>query len=207
MLRTLTRSTRWTRSTNWARLGHGEYPHFFMPSPIPRFNLGRRSLLWAIPIAAGITLYLIPRHNSQIPAIFSSPTIIPCLPSNLNPTIFSPSESHRSLTTRILDILRDTIWEPLLTAKRFIYLFALFLPVIVSSPMLLVGKPKKKYKGDRWGAIWWYGFLVHQMESAGPTFIKVSTFLLLRYLTNTIYSWHNGLVLALTCSRHASVNA
>ncbi|EDR15791.1 uncharacterized protein LACBIDRAFT_187260 [Laccaria bicolor S238N-H82] len=142
-----------------------------MPSPIPRF---RRSIFWAIPIAAGITLYLIPRHNSQIPTIFSSPTIIPCPPTNLNPTIFSPSESHRSLITRILDILRDTIWEPLLTAKRFIYLFALFLPVIVSSPMLLVGKPKKKYKGDRWGAIWWYGFLVHQMESAGPTFIKLA---------------------------------
>lgn len=159
MLRTLTRST---RPTNWARPGHG---------------IRRRTIFWAIPIAAGITLYLIPRHNSQIPTIFSSPTVIPCPPSKLNPTIFSPSESHRSLLTRILDIFHDTIWEPLLTAKRFIYLFALFLPVIVSSPMLLVGKPTKKDKGDRWGAIWWYDFLVHQMESAGPTFIKVSIYL------------------------------
>lgn len=40
--------------------------------------------------------------------------------------------------------------------------------------MLLVGKPTKKDKGDRWGAIWWYDFLVHQMESAGPTFIKLA---------------------------------
>lgn len=26
---------------------------------------------------------------------------------------------------------------------------------------------------ERWGALWWYGFLVKQMERAGPTFIKL----------------------------------
>ncbi|KAG5730706.1 hypothetical protein E4T56_gene7719, partial [Termitomyces sp. T112] len=40
--------------------------------------------------------------------------------------------------------------------------------------MLLIGKPKKKYRGDRWGAVWWYGFLVGRMEAAGPTFIKLA---------------------------------
>ncbi|GLB35914.1 putative ABC1 family protein [Lyophyllum shimeji] len=40
--------------------------------------------------------------------------------------------------------------------------------------MLLVGKPEKKYQGDRWGAVWWYGLLVRKMEAAGPTFIKLS---------------------------------
>jgi aarF domain-containing kinase len=54
-------------------------------------------------------------------------------------------------------------------------LFILFLPVIISSPMLLIGVPEKRLKGDRWGALWWYELLVGKMESAGPTFIKVCT--------------------------------
>uniref|UniRef100_A0A0W0FAP6 Putative ubiquinone biosynthesis protein PKL1 n=1 Tax=Moniliophthora roreri TaxID=221103 RepID=A0A0W0FAP6_MONRR len=40
--------------------------------------------------------------------------------------------------------------------------------------MLLVGKPRKRYHGDGWGAVWWYDFLVSRMEAAGPTFIKAS---------------------------------
>ena len=55
-------------------------------------------------------------------------------------------------------------------------LFVLFIPVIFTSPIILVGPPSKEYKGDRWGAVWWYGYLVQQMEAAGPTFIKVSLF-------------------------------
>ncbi|KAG6827055.1 hypothetical protein H0H92_013372 [Tricholoma furcatifolium] len=43
-----------------------------------------------------------------------------------------------------------------------------------NTPMLIVGRPEKKYRGDRWGAVWWYGFLVDKMEAAGPTFIKLA---------------------------------
>ncbi|KAJ3573045.1 hypothetical protein NP233_g2673 [Leucocoprinus birnbaumii] len=78
------------------------------------------------------------------------------------------------MASRITQLLRDHIWEPILTAKRFIYLFILFAPVIITSPMLLIGKIEKKLKGDRWGAVWWYGLLVRQMEAAGPTFIKLA---------------------------------
>jgi len=77
------------------------------------------------------------------------------------------------------------IFEPLGTTKRFIVLALLFIPVILTAPMLLVGRRReggrrrgrrlsKKDKGQRWGAVWWFGFLVKQMERAGPTFIKVS---------------------------------
>lgn len=76
--------------------------------------------------------------------------------------VFSPSEHRLSLI--------DHVWECILTAKRFIYLLFLFMPVLISSPMLLVGKPQKSLK---WGAVWWYGLLVSRMEAAGPTFIKV----------------------------------
>ncbi|KAG5644627.1 hypothetical protein DXG03_008105 [Asterophora parasitica] len=92
----------------------------------------------------------------------------------INHSIGSPSEYDRSIMARIRTFLRTNIWEPLLTAKRFIYLFTLFAPVILCSPMLLVGKPEKKYRGDRWGAVWWYELLVSKMEAAGPTFIKLA---------------------------------
>lgn len=82
-------------------------------------------------------------------------------------------------------ILQDYIIEPLGTTKRFIVLVFLFVPVILTMPMILVGRFReggrrrgrrisKDDGGTRWGARWWYGFLVKQMERAGPTFIKVS---------------------------------
>ncbi|KAF8898994.1 hypothetical protein BD779DRAFT_1486546 [Infundibulicybe gibba] len=149
-------------ASSWAR-----HSAFFNSTPISRFSWSRK-VLFILPVAGGLTLYLIPRPKSHIPAIFASPTLIPCPPVSsspaINPTIFSPSESDRNITTRILALLRDKIWEPLLTAKRFVYLFILFVPVLVCSPMLLVGKPMKRYRGDRWG----------RMEAAGPTFIKLA---------------------------------
>lgn len=75
--------------------------------------------------------------------------------------------------SRILDLLIEKIWEPLLTGRRFVYLLVLFIPVLLAAPMLLVGKPEEKLRGDRWGAVWWYGYLTAQMQRAGPTFVKV----------------------------------
>jgi len=40
--------------------------------------------------------------------------------------------------------------------------------------MLLVGSPEETLQGDRWGAVWWYDYLVVQMDRAGPTFIKLA---------------------------------
>ena len=91
----------------------------------------------------------------------------------------SPSETR--LTP--LSVLRSYIIEPLLTALRFLRLAFIFGPVILASPMLLVGSSgsghvskrsrRKQEDDENWGAVWWYSFLVKQMERAGPTFIKV----------------------------------
>jgi aarF domain-containing kinase len=137
----------------------------------PRSYLGRRTL-WIAPLAGGIALYFVPRETSPIPALLSSPTIIPC--HSKSPLVIeSPAEPQRSIRSIIRSLLCDWIIEPVLTARRFVFLVIIFMPVILSSPMLLVGRPQKKLEGDRWGAIWWYKFLVRQMARAGPTFIKV----------------------------------
>lgn len=170
-------STRY--ASQWSRRHANTFPSFFTRSPIHRFSVGRTAF-WLIPGFGGLALYLYPHPQSLSSSIFSSSTLIPCRPPSassaecVTPTIFSPlEEADGAMSTRILALLRDRIWEPILTAKRFIYLFALFMPVIICSPMLLVGNPIKKYHGDRWGAVWWYDFLVRRMEAAGPTFIKV----------------------------------
>jgi aarF domain-containing kinase len=141
-----------------------------------------RSLFWALPIAGGLVLYFLPKPESVFPALLASPTIIPCneertpLPEL---TINSPYEPKESIVSLLGRIFHDNIWEPLLTTRRFIHLVYLFLPVLLSAPMLLIGNPERALGGDRWGAVWWYGFLTAQMQRAGPTFIKVRSILLL----------------------------
>ncbi|SPO40048.1 related to unusual protein kinase [Pseudozyma flocculosa] len=96
---------------------------------------------------------------------------------------------RRNVVVRFLfrtgNAIHAYIIEPLGTAKRFIVLVVLFLPVILTAPMLMVGhrreggrrrgrRVSKREEGERWGALWWYGFLVKQMERAGPTFIKLA---------------------------------
>nr|AAZ14922.1 putative kinase protein [Coprinellus disseminatus] len=143
----------------------------------PRALLQRhpRRWLFVLPLATGAVLYALPQRPETIPKhLYSSPALIPAREAELVPTIFSPSEAHLDVPSRILTFLREHVWEPILTAKRFAYLFFLFVPVIVSSPMLLVGPQSKQYRGDRWGAVWWYGFFTRRMEAAGPTFIKLA---------------------------------
>ena len=80
-----------------------------------------------------------------------------------------------------IGLVQYYIIEPIFTFLRFFHLVILFGPVILTSPMILVGGSDKRRKRDRptgeeaeaWGAVWWYGFLVNQMERAGPSFIKL----------------------------------
>lgn len=77
--------------------------------------------------------------------------------------------------------VRRSIWhffdtwviEPVATGLRFLHLVFIFVPVIVTIPMIWVGRRSDKRDGDRWGTVWWYGFLVSSMERAGAAFIKV----------------------------------
>jgi aarF domain-containing kinase len=167
-------------ASTWAR--RTAFSSFFHRTPIPRSSL-RKNLLWFLPLAGGISIYLLPEPQSILPNLSSSPTLIPCSRPRVEEfPILSPAEPHRSILSQILALLRDRIWEPIRTATRFLHLFIIFIPVIVTSPMLLYGKPESRYQGDRWGAVWWYGMLTRAMESAGPTFIKVCFELLLHIL-------------------------
>ncbi|MCJ1467623.1 hypothetical protein MMC07_006248 [Pseudocyphellaria aurata] len=65
------------------------------------------------------------------------------------------------------------IFEPIATGFRFLHLVLLFVPVIVTLPAVWLGRRRKDRDNERTGTLWWYGFLVHSMERAGPAFIKL----------------------------------
>ena len=167
------RSFRHTPS--WTQTSRRFSSQFFTRTAAPSPSISYK-LLWVIPAAGGFALWATPvrkeHHN-----VFASPDLIPCSETaaeSSDALIMSPSESDKTLLGRIMDFLRDKILEPVLTAQRFVYLCFLFVPVLLTAPMLLIGPPESKLGGDRWGAVWWYGFLTRQMQCAGPTFIKVS---------------------------------
>ncbi len=68
------------------------------------------------------------------------------------------------------------IYEPIATGFRFLHLVVIFVPVIVTTPIVWFGRRLKDRDNERTGTIWWYGFLIRSMERAGPAFIKVLEF-------------------------------
>ncbi|ORY02154.1 ABC1-domain-containing protein [Basidiobolus meristosporus CBS 931.73] len=92
----------------------------------------------------------------------------------------TPAEDHKksSLIVRLVHKFRNFlsiyIFEPIRISCRFMYLVILFVPLIVTAPVMLVGKRNPERENETSGSLWWYDFLVVQMERAGPTFIKLS---------------------------------
>ncbi|RDW66497.1 hypothetical protein BP6252_10132 [Coleophoma cylindrospora] len=73
----------------------------------------------------------------------------------------------------ILLFLDVYIWEPVCTGLRFLRLFVVFVPVIITVPAVWIGPRQEDRDNERSGALWWYWFLVKAMEQAGPAFIKL----------------------------------
>lgn len=87
------------------------------------------------------------------------------------------------------------IYEPIATGFRFLHLVVIFVPVIAAAPALWFGRRRKDRGNERTGTLWWYGFLVHSMERAGPAFIKVPGLKGAKIIINAdswISSWGNG---------------
>jgi len=94
-------------------------------------------------------------------------------PINQSPAHALSETLLQRLLSAVASFLSDYIIEPILVGWRFSYLTLLFLPVILTSPALYIGERIEEYGNERSGALWWYDLLVRQMETAGPTFIKV----------------------------------
>ncbi len=95
-----------------------------------------------------------------------------------------PDDVHglRRFFRSIVFVLDQYVYEPIATSLRFFHLVIIFVPVVVTIPVIWFGRRRKDRDDERTGTLWWYGFLVTSMERAGPAFIKVieSPCLLLR---------------------------
>lgn len=140
----------------------------------------------------------------------------------------SPPPRRLVFVRNVRHLLREYLVEPISTGLRFLHLAIIFLPVLLSAPILcleLVDDSRDRRRGrpprtkERRTTRWWYYLLVHQMEMAGPTFIKVCRPPGLPSLTREIeketdclglpfcHSSLNGQGLVPTCSRPSSATS
>ena len=86
-----------------------------------------------------------------------------------------PDSVHglRRVWHKLVFVVDQYIYEPLATGFRFLHLVFIFVPVLITVPIIWFGRRDKHRDNERGGTLWWYGFLVRSMERAGPAFIKV----------------------------------
>ena len=136
---------------------------------------GAQPLRLVVLVGLGLTAVIYLRR----PVKTESLQVTPTKPAQAK--VHEPVEQvKKSARLGPIGLVRYYVIEPVFTFFRFLHLVLLFGPVIITAPMLLIGKPERKRRGkpiaedeENWGAIWWYGFLVGQMERAGPSFIKL----------------------------------
>ena len=108
-------------------------------------------------------------------------------------------EKSKKYRRSIYFFIEDYIIEPIATGLRFLHLVIIFVPVIVTIPVIWIGSRNPKKDDERSGTLWWYGFLVSSMERAGAAFIKVCVYYL-HLNTSDTSSWDNGPPLEQTSS-------
>ena len=148
-----------------------------------RYSHAHRDRRWwylaLVPLGVAPLIHLdaneSPLASSTIPDAQQTPT-------SQDVTLDSESEEPPGIFGRIYLLLDRFLLEPLGTTRRFLYLVILFLPVLMTAPILaleFVGEStapidkSNKHRHEKRTTRWWYQFLVKQMERAGPTFIKV----------------------------------
>lgn len=111
-----------------------------------------------------------------------------------------PDDVHgwRRVLNGIYYFVDSYIWEPIATGFRFFHLVVIFVPVILTVPVVWFGRRRKDKGGERTGTLWWYGFLVRSMERGGPAFIKLGQWAASRSdifpqeMCNTMSSLHSN---------------
>ncbi|KAI9599422.1 ABC1 family-domain-containing protein [Syncephalis fuscata] len=97
--------------------------------------------------------------------------IVPSLNSANNDEIDKPNNSLLSKVGHQLDAL---LIEPIMTSWRFLQLVVIFLPCIVTIPLLICTNSLTDTTAESKWKVWWYDLLARQMERAGPSFIKLA---------------------------------
>lgn len=91
----------------------------------------------------------------------------------ISKTVPEDARGLRRVYKTVIYIVDQYIYEPLATTFRFLHLVVIFIPLIATIPLTLVGPRRKDKDNERATTLWWYALLVNAMERAGPAFIKL----------------------------------
>ena len=160
---------RWTfRNTNTHSTFAARCWPFRKPPP-PRY--GARQLLAASALTPGALVLLGENHDDD--GKTGEEHMLKASREEIDSTL-PDAVARLGPTRRSIYCLFDTyLLEPVCTALRFFHLLVIFVPVVVTAPVIWLGSRIPERDNERSGTIWWYGFLVSSMERAGAAFIKV----------------------------------
>lgn len=160
-------STARTRSRPSSFFGH--FRPLFKPPPVPRRTTLLLSAATALTPAAFIELSQEEKDDGKT----GEEHMLEASRQELAEAVPEYLQGSRTIRRAIWRFIDAWIFEPIATGVRFVHLMFIFVPVIVTVPMIWVGKRQEDRDDERWGTVWWYGFLVRSMERAGAAFIKV----------------------------------
>ncbi|KAF2236734.1 putative ABC1 family protein [Viridothelium virens] len=141
---------------------------FFHKPPTPP-GRGTTTLLAALSPAAFVSLSEADLHDGKT----GEEHMLEASRAEIRDALPDPI-AHSSRVVRAMYYVLDVyVWEPICTGLRFLHLVTIFVPVLLSVPVVFMGRRRKERGGEREGCLWWYGFLVRSMERAGAAFIKL----------------------------------
>ncbi|PVH99117.1 ABC1-domain-containing protein [Periconia macrospinosa] len=149
----------------------------------PRFP--RKTVLWSTAGGAALTplaLVEIGNNANKEGEHTHEEAMLEVSRKELDEQVPKSLENSKKYRRGLYFFIDDYIIEPICTGLRFLHLVVIFVPVIVTIPIIWFGKRRPDRDNERSGTLWWYGFLVNSMERAGAAFIKVSCLVLSTYL-------------------------
>ncbi|KAK5948851.1 hypothetical protein OHC33_010102 [Knufia fluminis] len=151
--------SRWTRKYN-------------LKDPRQRPTWSRARILWA---AAALTPGAFVKLSEEDPeeGLTHEQEMLKISREEISKKVPDDARGLNRLWKNIIYVLDQYLFEPIATTFRFFHLVVIFVPVIVTIPVVFIGSRSKQRDNERAGVVWWYGFLVKSMERAGPAFIKL----------------------------------
>lgn len=133
---------------------------------------GHSTLLAAVGLSPAVFVQLSEKENDG-PADTAEGRMLEASRDELEKKLSDDDQGFSRARHAVVLFLDVYIWEPLCTGIRFLQLVFIFVPVIVTVPVVWFGRRDKTRDNERRGTLWWYNFMVGSMERAGPAFIKV----------------------------------
>jgi aarF domain-containing kinase len=153
-----------SRSHHYGRQSHGSFS--------PRFGRGKILFAAATTLSPVAFVELSEKDNGGTDETAES-RMLKASRDEIAKTLREDERGIKRFGHGIILFIDNYIWEPICTGFRFIHLVVIFVPVILTVPAIWLGSRDPKRDNERAGTLWWYWFLVRQMERAGPAFIKL----------------------------------